>query len=85
MIKDKKMISVEKAQDMRSAGYYVLMSYNLKKVIAVSLDRDKIFNIYKNATHKTKFFEPLKKVIVTSEQIKKYEIIQEKIMREIAI
>ena len=54
-------MTVDKAQELRSKGYCVLMTRNLKKVIAVSKDENKILSLMK-ANKYSKMFGPLKKV-----------------------
>ena len=53
LLAEKKTISIDKAQDMRKAGYWILVSNNLKKVIAVDKDEDKMMDLYKQNSRKT--------------------------------
>ena len=67
-------MTVEQAQDKRKQGFYVLMSRNLKKVIAVSKDENEILSLLKTKRG-TKMFGPLNKVVITKEDRVKAEII----------
>jgi len=71
----------EQIQQLRRKGNWVLLS-NKYQLIAYSKNKSEI--IKKSKRHQ-KIFAPLKKVIVTKEQIQKYELIQEIIINEISI
>lgn len=71
----------EQIQQLRRKGNWVLLS-NKYQLIAYSKNKSEIINKFKR--HQ-KIFAPLKKVIVTKEQIQKYELIQEIIINEISI
>ena len=68
-------------RQLRKKGNWVLLN-NKYQLIAYSKNKSEIIN--KSKRHQ-KIFAPLKKIIVTKEQIQKYELIQEKIMNEISI
>ena len=60
-------ITPDEAQDLRSKGYYVLMTRNLKKVISVSKDENELISLKKMGLFSyelkySKMFGPLKKV-----------------------
>ena len=60
-------ITPDEAQDLRSKGYHVLMTRNLKKVIAVSTDESELMSLKKMGLFSgelkySKMFGPLKKV-----------------------
>ena len=60
-------VTPDEAQDLRSKGYYVLMTGNLKKVISVSKDKNELISLQKMGLFSyelkySKMFGPLKKV-----------------------
>lgn len=75
-----KMIK-EQIHELRKKGNWVLLN-NKYELIAYSNNKSEIINKSKG---NQKIFAPLRKVIVTKEQIQKYELIQEKIMNEVSI
>jgi len=72
LLTEKKTISIDTAQDMRKAGYWILVSNNLKKVIAVDKDEKNLMNIQKQNRGKFKLFEPLKTIKISPEQQREY-------------
>ena len=68
----KEVISVEKSQDMRKAGYWTLLTRNLKKVIAVDKDEKKLRKLMKK-NKGSKLFSPLRTVTVSSAKMREYE------------
>ena len=64
----KEVISIEKSQDMRKSGYWVLVTRNLKKVIAVDKDEKKLRKLAKKYKG-SKLFSPLRKVTVSAEKM----------------
>ena len=81
LISEKKTISIDKAQDMRKAGYWILVSNNLKKVIVVDKDKDKMMDLYKQNSRKTKIFGPLKTIKISPKQQREYDRIQKLIWK----
>ena len=73
LLTEKKTISIDKAQDMRKAGYWILVSNNLKKVIAVDKDKDKMMDLFKQNSRKTKIFPPLKTIKISPEKQREYD------------
>lgn len=71
----------EQIHELRKKGNWVLLN-NKYELIAYSNNKSEIINKSKG---NQKIFAPLRKVIVTKEQIQKYELIQEKIMNEVSI
>ena len=78
---EKKTISIDTAQDMRKAGYWIVVSNNLKKVIAVGKDKDKMMDLYKQNSRKTKIFEPLKTIRISPEKQREYDRIHKLIWK----
>ena len=78
---EKKTISIDKAQDMRKSGYWILVSNNLKKVIVVDKDKDKMMDLYKQNSRKTKIFGPLKTIKISPEQQREYDRIHKLIWK----
>ena len=68
----KEVISVEKSQDMRKSGYWVLITRNLKKVIAVDKDEKKLRKLAKKYKG-SKLFSPLRTVTVSAAKMREYE------------
>ena len=68
----KEVISIEKSQDMRKSGYWVLITRNLKKVIAVDKDEKKLRKLAKKYKG-SKLFSPLRTVTVSSAKMREYE------------
>ena len=68
----KEVISVEKSQDMRKAGYWTLITRNLKKVIAVDKDEKKLRKLAKKYKG-SKLFSPLRTVTVSAAKMREYE------------
>ena len=81
LLEEKKTISIDKAQNMRKAGYWILVSNNLNKVIAVDKDEDKMMNLYKQNSKKTKIFGPLKTIKISPKQQREYDRIQKLIWK----
>lgn len=75
-----KMIK-EQIHELRKQGNWVLLNKKYE-LIAYSNNKSEIINKSKG---NQKIFAPLRKVIITKEQIQKYELIQEKIMNEVSI
>lgn len=75
-----KMIK-EQIHDLRKQGNWVLLN-NKYELIAYSNNKSEIIN---KSKRNQKIFAPLRKVIITKEQIQKYELIQEKIMSEVSV
>ena len=72
LLEKKEVISVEKSQDMRKAGYWTLITRNLKKVIAVDKDEKKLRKLAKKYKG-SKLFSPLRKVTVSAAKMREYE------------
>ncbi len=72
LLEEKKIISIDTAQNMRKAGYWILVSNNLKKVIAVDKDEKNLTKIQKQNRGKYKLFEPLKTIKISPEQQREY-------------
>ena len=68
----KEVISIEKSQDMRKSGYWVLVTRNLKKVIAVDKDEKKLRKLAKKYKG-SKLFSPLRTVTVSAAKMREYE------------
>ena len=68
----KEIISIKKSQTMRKAGYWTLLTRNLKKVIAVDKDEKKLRKLAKKYKY-SKLFSPLRKVTVSAEKMREYE------------
>lgn len=71
----------EQIHDLRKQGNWVLLN-NKYELIAYSNNKSEIIN---KSKRNQKIFAPLRKVIITKEQIQKYELIQEKIMSEVSV
>ena len=56
-----KVMTVDKAQELRTKGYYVLMNSNLDSVIAVDKNESELIALFKYVKG-SKMFGPLKKV-----------------------
>ena len=78
---EKKTISIDTAQDMRKAGYWIVVSNNLKKVIAVGKDKDKMMDLYKQNSRKTKIFGPMKTIRISPEKQREYDRIHKLIWK----
>ncbi len=78
---EKKTISIDTAQDMRKAGYWIVVSNNLKKVIAVDKDKDKMMDLYKQNSRKTKIFGPMKTIRISPEKQREYDRIHKLIWK----
>ena len=78
----KEIITIDTAQEMRKAGYWVVMSSNLKKVIAVDKDEKKMRDLYLQNSRKTKIFSPLRTITISPEKQREYDRIQKMIMRD---
>ena len=78
---EEKTISIDTAQDMRKAGYWIVVSNNLKKVIAVDKDEDKMMDLYKQNSRKTKIFGPLKTIKISPAQQREYDRIHKLIWK----
>ena len=78
---EKKTISIDTAQDMRKAGYWIVVSNNLKKVIAVDKDKDKMMDLYKQNSRKTKIFGPMKAIRISPEKQREYDRIHKLIWK----
>jgi hypothetical protein len=76
LLNEKVDITIDTAQDMRKAGYWIIVSTNLKKVIAVDKDEKKMMDLYKQNSRKTKIFGPLKTIKISPEQQREYERLQ---------
>ena len=72
LLEKKEVISVEKSQDMRKAGYWTLITRNLKKVIAVDKDEKKLRKLAKKYKG-SKLFSPLRTVSVSASKMREYE------------
>ena len=72
LLEKKEVISVEKSQDMRKAGYWTLITRNLKKVIAVDKDEKKLRKLAKKYKG-SKLFSPLRTVTVSAAKMREYE------------
>jgi len=72
LLEEKKIISIDTAQEMRKAGYWIIVSNNLKKVIAVDKDKKKMMDLFQQNRRKTKIFGPLKTVKISPEEQRKY-------------
>ncbi len=72
LLEEKKIISIDTAQNMRKAGYWILVSNNLKKVIAVDKDEKNLTKMQKQNRGKYKLFEPLKTIKISPEQQREY-------------
>tara|TARA_Y100000296_G_C5097348_1_gene218075 strand:+ start:579 stop:857 length:279 start_codon:yes stop_codon:yes gene_type:complete len=66
----KEIISIDKAQDMRKAGYWMLVTNNLKKVIAVDKDKKKLEKLMKK--YKGRLFGPLRTITISPEKQREY-------------
>jgi len=73
LLAEKEDISIDTAQDMRKAGYWIVVSSNLKKVIAVDKDEKKMMDLYKQNSSKMKIFSPLKTIRISPEQQREYD------------
>ena len=71
----------DQIQELRRRGNWVLLN-NKYELIAYSNNKSEIIN---KSKRNQKIFPPLKKVIITKEQIQKYELIQEMIMNEVSV
>ena len=78
---EKKTISVDTAQDMRKTGYWIVVSNNLKKVIGVDKDKNKMVDLYKQNSRKTKIFGPLKTIKISPEKQREYDRIHKLIWK----
>ena len=78
---EKKTISIDTAQDMRKTGYWIVVSNNLKKVIGVDKDKNKMMALYKQNSRKTKIFGPMKPVRISPEQQREYDRIHKLIWK----
>ena len=82
LLEKKEIISIDKAQDMRKSGYWILVTNNLKKVIAVDKDEKKLMKLLKKNKGKFKLFEPLKTITITPAQQRKYDKIHDLIWKQ---
>ncbi len=78
---EKKTISIDTAQDMRKAGYWILVTNNLKKVIAVDKDEKNLMKLQSKNRGKFKIFEPLKTIKISPEQQREYDRIHKLIWK----
>ncbi|MBT3298788.1 hypothetical protein HN385_07690 [archaeon] len=76
LLNEKVDITIDKAQEMRKAGYWIVVSSNLKKVIAVDKDEKKMDDVYKQNSRKQRIFGPLKTIKISPEQQREYERLQ---------
>ena len=68
-------MTVEYAQKMRKAGYWLIVSNDLMKVIAIDRDKKKMMDLYKPNSRKVKIFGPLKTLkISVKEQLEFYRL-----------
>jgi nickel-dependent lactate racemase len=74
--KQEQNMTPAQAQDKRRQGYYVLMSRNLKKVIAISKNESEIISLL-NTKKYSKMFGPLKNVVITKDDVARYEKLHE--------
>ena len=81
LITEKVDISIDTAQNMRKAGYWIIVSSNLKKVIAVDKDEKKMMDLYKQNSSKMKIFSPLKTIKISPEQQREYDRIHKLIWK----
>jgi hypothetical protein len=71
-LNEREIISIEKAQDMRKSGYWIIVSRDLKKVIAVDKNEKKMMNLFKQNSDSMKIFSPLKTVKISAKQQREY-------------
>ena len=67
----KETITIEEAQKMRKAGYCMLVTNNLNKVIAVNKDRKKLDKLANKS--KGRLFGPLRTIAISLEKQMEYE------------
>ena len=77
----KDVISIDTAQDMRKAGYWILVTNNLKKVIAVDKDEKNLMKLQSKNKGKFKIFEPLKTIKISPEEQREYDRIHKLIWK----
>jgi len=61
-------ITINEAQDKRKEGYWLLVNKQMTKVLALSKSKKDITSKYKRS--KNLVFSPLKKIIITTQDIK---------------
>ncbi|MBC8428055.1 MAG: hypothetical protein H8D94_01140 [Candidatus Pelagibacter sp.] len=77
----KDVISIDTAQDMRKAGYWILVTNNLKKVIAVDKDEKNLTKLQSKNKGKFKIFGPLKTIKISPEEQREYDRIHKLIWK----
>lgn len=64
-------MKIQEAQNKRKKGYWILVNKKMTKVLFVSKNKDDVLEKFNKSKHK--YFAPLKKVVITKQDIKEAE------------